>query len=117
VVQIETKEPIISYVSPIGNSDVPYPYAISNNHYYYMIDDDNKYWYVEKNIANDGMKEYEEKLKTVGAKKMFIDPYSYFYGQHKLKYKKSKKYHTSEGKLKRPPECKAVKAKVLIKRL
>jgi len=25
VVQIETKEPIISYASPIGNSDVPFP--------------------------------------------------------------------------------------------
>lgn len=117
VVQIETKEPIISYVSPIGNSDVPYPYAISNNHYYYMINDNNKYWYVEKNIADNGMKEYKEKLKTVGVKKAFIDPYSYFYGMHKLKYKKSKKHYISEGKLKRPLECKTIKAKVLIKRM
>jgi hypothetical protein len=32
--------PIISYYSPVGNNDVPYPYAIdSKNNYYLMIED------------------------------------------------------------------------------
>ena len=32
--------PIISYYSPVGNNDVPYPYAIdSQNNYYLMIED------------------------------------------------------------------------------
>ena len=31
-------EEIIDYVSPIGNSDVPYPIAISNNYVYFMIE-------------------------------------------------------------------------------
>jgi hypothetical protein len=32
-----TDSEIIDYVSPIGNSDVPYPYAIDSNGYYYLM--------------------------------------------------------------------------------
>jgi len=34
----ETDEPIINYVSPVGNSDVPYPYAETENKIYLMIE-------------------------------------------------------------------------------
>ena len=35
---IETPEPIIKYVSNIGNSDVVYPYAYTNNYVYLFLD-------------------------------------------------------------------------------
>ena len=30
---------IVKYISPIGNNDVPYPYAISGKYTYLMIED------------------------------------------------------------------------------
>lgn len=39
IYQFETDKEIISYHSPIGNSDVPYPYAIDvDGNYYLMLD-------------------------------------------------------------------------------
>ena len=32
-----TDSEIIDYVSPVGNNDVPYPYAIDSNNYYYLM--------------------------------------------------------------------------------
>lgn len=38
VQRFQTIAPIVSYISPVGNNDVPYPYAIDNqNNYYLMI--------------------------------------------------------------------------------
>ncbi len=62
-----TKHKIISFISPVGNNDVPYPYAIDNkNNFYFLlesdrailkIDDKTKYdepyqylYFIEKNI-------------------------------------------------------------------
>ena len=28
---------IIKFVSPVGNNDVPYPYAVDQNNYYYLL--------------------------------------------------------------------------------
>lgn len=40
IYQFKSLSPIIDYVSPIGNSDVPYPYAVDyDNNYYLMIND------------------------------------------------------------------------------
>lgn len=36
--RFETSEEILDYVSPIGNSDVPYPIAYSENYVYFMLD-------------------------------------------------------------------------------
>ena len=37
--RFKTKAPIVRYESPIGNSDVPYPYAVdSDGKYYLMVD-------------------------------------------------------------------------------
>ena len=103
VMEFETKEPIVTYVSRVGNSDVPYPYALSKNHCYFMLADDGKYWYVEKSIMYAEIDEAE-------------DPYDYLYND-------KKKYKTVNGKTQivkgvtRPEECKRFKAKTLIKRI
>jgi hypothetical protein len=38
IYSIETKEEIKKYYSPVGNSDVPYPYAVGDNLTYFMLD-------------------------------------------------------------------------------
>lgn len=38
IYSFETEEEIHSYFSPIGNSDVPYPYAIGDSLTYFMLD-------------------------------------------------------------------------------
>lgn len=45
----KTDEKITKYFSPVGNSDVPYPYAISKNYVYLMIE----YIYYDKKLAFD----------------------------------------------------------------
>jgi hypothetical protein len=45
IYEFESPEPIIEYVSPIGNNDVPYPFAKSANETFLMVEDaviDNK---------------------------------------------------------------------------
>jgi len=41
IVRFKTSEEILDYVSPVGNSDVPYPVAYTKNYVYFLID--NKY--------------------------------------------------------------------------
>lgn len=36
--ETKDKEVITSYFSPVGNSDVPYPYAVGEHHTYFMLD-------------------------------------------------------------------------------
>lgn len=38
IFSFKTAEPILEYHSPIGNSDVPYPYAISETAVYFMLE-------------------------------------------------------------------------------
>ena len=60
-----TKDEIIKYVSPVGNSDVPYPYAIGTENTYLMIEDVvipnnllKKYHSVKNNYAMDNNDPY-----------------------------------------------------------
>jgi hypothetical protein len=39
ILEFNTEERITKLLSPIGNSDVPYPVAVSKNHYYFLLDD------------------------------------------------------------------------------
>lgn len=36
IFEFETTEPITEFVSPVGNSDVPYPVALSDNYIYFL---------------------------------------------------------------------------------
>ena len=38
IYKFKINEDIISYFSPVGNNDYPYPYAVSENNIYLMID-------------------------------------------------------------------------------
>ena len=33
----QTQSPIVHYVSPVGNNDVPYPYAVDDTGVYYLL--------------------------------------------------------------------------------
>lgn len=57
--EVEKGDEIQNYYSPIGNNDVPYPYAIGKTHTYLMIEN--------VSVAND--------LLTKG-----VDPYKHYYG-------------------------------------
>ena len=54
---------IVKYISPIGNSDVPYPYAYDNIGNFYIMLDMIKINAVPERFINDN-----------------IDPYPYYYG-------------------------------------
>jgi len=51
--QTKDKETIVSYLSPVGNSAVPYPYAIGTTHTYFMLE---KVWMPNSalNLKKDG---------------------------------------------------------------
>lgn len=53
---------IVEYHSPIGNSNVPYPYAIDQNEHFYLM--------IEDVIIEKFMNEYDAR---------FNDPYAYYY--------------------------------------
>ena len=73
VEEFKTEDEIVKYVSPIGNSDVPYPYAIGTKYTYLMIEN----IYIEN-----------EFLKIYGNE----DPYDVYYGfLHDKKKKENKK--------------------------
>lgn len=38
IYEFTTPEPILDYISPVGNSDVPYPVAYSKHYVYFMLD-------------------------------------------------------------------------------
>lgn len=60
----ETDDPITTYYSPVGNSDVPYPVAYGRNTAYFMLD--------HKGLPSAAMKGLPLKER--------IDGYAYFYG-------------------------------------
>lgn len=56
--------PIVSYHSPVGNNDVPYPYA---------IDSEKKYYLLIENVVLNSSKELEDYIINNN------DPYEYYY--------------------------------------
>lgn len=62
-------EEIIQYVSPIGNNDVPYPFAVSKNKTYLMIED----------VILDNQ-ELNKVGETCTPEKYKTDPYFLYYG-------------------------------------
>lgn len=62
IYSFETDNNIIKYVSPVGNNDAPYPYAIDNKGNYYLI------------IENVVIKNVPKKYKN--------DPYDYYFDYH-----------------------------------
>jgi hypothetical protein len=65
--------PIIEFVSPVGNNDVPYPYAIDEKGNYYILNE---------NIIVINKEEKEEEKKEEKEKKE--DIYQYYYDNLKL---------------------------------
>ena len=55
IYEFSTKDEIIEYHSPVGNSDVPYPVAIGTDYVYFMIED----VYVAKELFEDFPKKYK----------------------------------------------------------
>lgn len=64
VYEFETKDKILEYYSPVGNNDVPYPFAIGEDNVYFMCD----MRYVPKHIYDMHVPAEE------------TDVYMYFYG-------------------------------------
>jgi hypothetical protein len=65
LVTFRTKSPVTEYVSPVGNNDVPYPYAVDEQGNYYLV--------IESVIllAKPGLDEEAEGRGN--------DPYTYYY--------------------------------------
>ena len=61
----EAVDPIVGYMSPIGNNDVPYPYAVGSTHTYLIP--------VGKRISNDAVADDD-------------DPYARYYGDKNSQY-------------------------------
>ena len=65
IYEFQSHYEIMEYVSPVGNSDVPYPYAYDGYYYYLMLD----------NICVIG-----KKIKPLLTKFIGEDPYTFYYG-------------------------------------
>jgi hypothetical protein len=78
IYSFETAEDIKSYYSPIGNNDVPYPYAIGDNLTYFMLD--------KKTVPSD----------LLDSKK---DGYGQFYGYNTTDNEIDKKYKKIKSRL------------------
>jgi hypothetical protein len=76
ITEFKTNSIIIDYVSPVGNNDVPYPYAIDNEGYYYLILEN-----VKLKMPNNVLNIYD-------------NPYNYYYDNNKItcNFKNIKKY-------------------------
>ena len=66
IYSFEIDDQIIEYISPIGNNDVPYPYAIGTKYTYLMLEQ----FYVPNNKLN------------------VEDPYQQYYAHDKVNFKK-----------------------------
>jgi len=65
ITRFKTDEKILDYISPVENSDVPYPVAYSDKYVYFMLDD----VYIKK-----------DQLKTIATPFYAVDMYGEFYG-------------------------------------
>lgn len=80
--EFDTPEPIIDYSSPIGNNDVPYPFALSENYIYLMVEK----IFFKKELMHDTL--HLSLLKTYAILdneldsyiKSHFSPYSFYYG-------------------------------------
>jgi hypothetical protein len=68
VYEFETESPILLFRSPIGNSDVPYPFAQDSEYTYLMIEG--------VKLPNSDLSDLREVTKP-------FDPYGRYYGQGK----------------------------------
>ena len=77
VYSFSTKSPIIDYISPVGNSDVPYPIAYDKYNIYFMLDK----VYVSRKL-------FTTKINLANAEKIYGEFYDKFYhgqkGSHKM---------------------------------
>ncbi len=63
IFSFEPKEEITAYYSPVGNNDVPYPYAVSDNHTYLILEN-----IILDNMALDLAKDaYEQYYESMGS--------------------------------------------------
>lgn len=97
IYSFKTDEKINEYRSPVGNSDVPYPYAVSKNYVYFMID--NQYADKSEFVNYDGI--------------IFDNPYQTFYG---FQFKSDKNGKKEFDKWKKE-HVYGIKRKTLVKRL
>ena len=66
VIEFESLAPIINFVSPVGNSDVPYPYAIDEKNNCYLLIED---------VILTGKADVSEKH----LQELINEPYDYYY--------------------------------------
>jgi len=78
IYKFKTKEVITKYVSEVGNSDVPYPFAVSASYYYLMIEN---VFYDKKQIPKDT----HDMTRTYGNN----IPYAFYY-YYRKEFKKGK---------------------------
>eukprot|EP01124_Arcella_intermedia_P033303 TRINITY_DN7950_c0_g1_i1.p1 TRINITY_DN7950_c0_g1~~TRINITY_DN7950_c0_g1_i1.p1 ORF type:complete len:158 (+),score=13.89 TRINITY_DN7950_c0_g1_i1:74-547(+) len=64
VFRVEDGDQIVEYHSPVGNSDVPYPYAIGKVNTYFMLD---REWISNKslNLKKDGYDQFYSHKQSV----------------------------------------------------
>ena len=67
----ETDRYITQYISPIGNNDVPYPYAIDNDQNYYLI--------IENVIISDPNISTSVSISISTSTSTYDNPYDYYY--------------------------------------
>jgi hypothetical protein len=78
--EFETTDQIIDYVSPVGNSDVPYPVAYGETNVYFMLD----MMYLPKiNLMTQ--------VSPINAENIYGEFYGHVYPENKLKKNKIKK--------------------------
>jgi hypothetical protein len=87
-------EKITHYYSPLGNNDVPYPFAVSNNYTYFMLD---KVKLPNQIISLDNKDS-----------PFYKDRYSQFYGFHIEDKKERKKWEKMIKEMKEPYRTKLV---------
>lgn len=73
ILSFTTKDEIHTYVSDMGNSGVPYPYAIGTENTYFLIED----VYIPNDLMDD--------VFSNDKKSMFGDPYQFLYHDKKLR--------------------------------
>lgn len=66
IYKFKTKNKIVKYVSPVGNNDVPYPYAIDDKQNYYLM--------IEHVIITNSYNELSD----------YEEPYEYYYNMNHI---------------------------------